>query len=229
MNNKLLLSVFKVSGIGLLQFFIFSVVAMWLYHGGSNSFPLETHYNFTHNFFSDLGRTVDFKGISNQPVAHIFLVSLSLSGFSVVVFFIAKLFIYKQKKSIIAFVGSTAGIIAGLCCIGIAFTPYNIFLQWHLIFVKLGFSIFLIAALCYAYVIFKNEKQNSFYAYVYLVFGCVLSVYLTVLFLGPDVRSSESSLVLHVVSQKAMAYSLFVCMLIQFQGTIKYLSKQERK
>ena len=39
------------------QFFVLTIVAMFLYPGGTHLDPSAAHYEFTRNFFSDLGAT----------------------------------------------------------------------------------------------------------------------------------------------------------------------------
>ena len=65
-----------VGAIGLMQFLLFSTIAMFYYGGGTSWNKLAEGYTFWHNVMSDLGRTVSYSGLSNTVSSTIFNSSL---------------------------------------------------------------------------------------------------------------------------------------------------------
>ena len=108
--------------------------------------------------------------------------------------------------------GSIVGVLSGLFYIGIAFTPADLYLEWHGNFVLLAFSSFLLVVVLYTIAIFLNKGYPNRYAYVYLVFAVLLAVYLWLLFAGPnDIR-------IQATGQKVIVYAEIICMFIQAYG-----------
>ena len=70
-----------------IQFIVLTVIAMILYPGGLLTDDSTTGYNFFRNFFSDLGRTVNYAGGGQWGSAVLFFIALALGGVGLIYFF----------------------------------------------------------------------------------------------------------------------------------------------
>ncbi len=213
----------RVSELGIWQFFFLTIIAMAVFPGGTifNS-ELKT-YSFLNNFFSDMGRSVDFRGESN-PSRWVFSLTLTLVAVGMACFFLAIPKIFKDqfkvaKKAVLLF-----GLITAICYVGIGFTPWDIVLKLHESFVKIGFTAFLIMSLFMTFMIYKKEVYPNFYGHIYMLFNILLLSYILLIFFGPDPRADIRSLTIQVIGQKIIVYSEIICMLIQIRGARKVLN-----
>lgn len=122
-------------------FLILSTFAMFFYAGGNGVNPQANGYNFQLNFFSDLGMWISYHNTPNYISSIIFSFSVILVGILLIPFFIyIPMEMASTRRSRLYFwIGSFFGIIASLAYIGIGFTPWDQYLQAHLIFVFIAF------------------------------------------------------------------------------------------
>jgi hypothetical membrane protein len=122
--------VFLVVFIGCGLFVLLTVIARLMYPGGLYTGELTSHYDFFRNFFSDLGRIALENGKPNTASAILFCLALSIAGVGLVFFFVAFRNFFKGSRAgnILSLLGTIAGIASGLCFVGIAFAPYDLFL-----------------------------------------------------------------------------------------------------
>jgi len=223
MNKKF----FYISIAGTTFFFIATIFLMFIYDGGTKFNSALTSYSFTHNFFSDLGRTVDFRETPQLLSHYLFKISIAFVGLSTILFSLAFQGMFENQK-ILKFLGIISGIIAGISYIGVGFTPWNLHLHSHVIFVKVAFSFFLILVFSFMILIFKEKKYPRFYFNVFLIFSLILIAYLILLFFGPSAKK-PGGIVIQVVGQKIIAYSEITTMLIEAIGALKYLKQKDLK
>lgn len=218
---------FLISGLGIFQFFVLTAICMFLYTGGDYNNPEVHHYSFLNNFFSDLGRTVTFNNVPNTPVYKIFSSTVIVAGLSTVLFCIAmaRMLIDKKHKPQ-AYIGGFFGVVAGLCYVGVGLTPWDLFFQPHILFVKIGFLSFLLALLPFAVAMYKQADYPNFYVWVVGVFILILVVYLYLLFFGPNDPTIPWQLQLQVIAQKILLYSQMTAMLIQAYGAYQFNRSQ---
>ncbi|MFQ5606228.1 MAG: hypothetical protein ACE5HS_23395, partial [bacterium] len=118
---------FKLGIFGTIQFLILVHLAMWFYAGGTLHEAGAEGYSFTHNFFSDLGRTHTFSGARNVPTSQIFRFTMSVVGICFVAFFFALPGLFRSPLSKgLGIAAAVFGVLAGLCYFGIAQVPYNV-------------------------------------------------------------------------------------------------------
>lgn len=199
---------------------------MYLYPGGTiHERGLES-YSFLYNYFSDLGRTHTFDGDSNYTCHMIFKSALTISGISLILFFIAlpKVFRSNGAKALIL-VTSFLGIAAGICYIGIAWVPYDVSYWGHRRFVRIGFSLFLLMSLFYTMAIFANKYYPRRYAVGFGVFAVILFVQVYIMFFGPRAYRSNDGLWLQATAQKVVVYAEILCMLFQSYGALEVYRK----
>jgi hypothetical protein len=206
-------SVFLITMVGCIQFVLLTIIAMLFYPGGTHDDPTTPGYLFFRNFFSDLGLTVLPSGESNTISFLLFTLTLTLAGLAIILFFLSSPALFKHTPGRIpSLLGSFIGVFSGLFYIGIAFTPANLYSEWHGNFVLLAFSSFLLVVIFYTIAIFLNEDYPNHYAYAYLVFAVLLGAYLWLLFAGPN------DLRVQATGQKAIVYAEIICMFIQSYG-----------
>ena len=117
---------------GVLQFLIFSTIAMFNYTGGTSWDKSAEGYTFWHNVMSDLGRTVSYSGISNTFSSALFNSSLFIFGMSIVIIYLSMKKRLSLSDNFITFI-MIFGIISGLGIIGVSLTPDDILSDEHII------------------------------------------------------------------------------------------------
>ncbi|MBN2547788.1 MAG: DUF998 domain-containing protein [Anaerolineales bacterium] len=206
---------------GCLLFIILTLVAMLFYPGPDGRYP--GGYSFFRNFFSALGYTHNSAGYPNPVASVMFFIALSLAGAGLVLFFMAfpQFFTTTRRGRLLSWCGTAFGAAAGICFIGIAFTPADVYRQPHLYFVLWAFRLFPIAVFLYAIAIFSQKEYPRRYGWVFVVFGILLVLYVLLLEFGPGYDTPDG-LVTQVVGQKIIVYASLVSILIQAWGAKKF-------
>ena len=215
----------------MLVFVCFNIISMITYPGGSvnNKLPLndinaQKGYSFFYNFFSDLGMTVSHSGDINLLSCFLFNFSLIVIGicFFMLFYKVGDVFIGNKWLSKI---GTFCGMLSGLCFIGVALTPSNIFLQWHIIFAEWIFRFLFIGSFIYSILIFKTRNFDNKYAFSFILFAFMVLVYIYIsqFYLG-DVRLHPEDLAPHVISQKLIAFWILISIYLYSIGLSKYIN-----
>lgn len=217
---------YLVIAIGCALFVVLTFVAMLTYAGGSVDNHAASGYSFTHSFLSNLGMLTALSGEPNWVSAALFFFSLSLAGFCLVIFFIIfpRLFQSSRLQQVLCLIGSTFGVLAGICFVGIAFAPADIARPAHVQFVMRAFQLFPLAVLFYVPVLFMDKRYPKAYAWVFTIFCLMLIGYYLLMTHGPSFTSS-GGLVVQVVGQKVIAYASILSIGIQSLGAYKFLEK----
>jgi hypothetical protein len=198
-------------------------LAMLLYPGGTSTDQEAEGYSFLENFFSDLGMVHTYGGEPKTLSLVLFASALVLIGIAFVLFFtvMPSYFIKTRLERVASRIGSVAGVLAGLSCIGIAATPWDLCFNAHMVF-SYGLSLsFLLAVVCYSVAILKNGTYPNAYAAVFAVYLVILAAYVCLMFLGPDIGTREGIVVM-AVGQKIAIYSGMLCWFAQFLGALEY-------
>lgn len=207
---------------GTFQFLILVHLAMYLYKGGSIHEPHLDTYSFTTNFFSDLGRRRLPDGEMNIPTSIVFKTTMAMTGLCVSLFFLVVPSLFKQNgtKSV-AILAAFFGVIAGICYILIGNIPYDVSYWAHTRYVRIGFISFFLMVIFYTSAIFAEKDYPNKYGWIFILFGFILLVQISVMLLGPRSWQSSNALYLQAVAQKIVVYAEMVCMLIQAIGARK--------
>ncbi|MFX1500097.1 MAG: hypothetical protein ACFFDH_03935 [Promethearchaeota archaeon] len=207
---------------GSVQFIILTFIAMFFYKGGTYINSSTSHYIFWYNYFSDLGRYISHSGVLNLVSFILFTTTLALWGISQIPFYIAFLRFFIESKNLkkIAYISSIFGVLTGIYYVGIAFTPSDLIDNLHDLFVFLGFSSIFICMSLYSIVIYKVEKYPNFYANILIISTIILGIYFTTLFLIQNINLT-TRLIISVVGQKIMIYTLLVSCIIQGCGALR--------
>lgn len=219
---------FILGFIGGIQYLIFSLVAMQVYPGGTVHDPSLESYSFATNFFSDLGRTRNFRGESNFLSYIIHTSSLSVAGATLILYFIAlpRLFESNVGKGL-SLLTAFLGVLAGVCYIGIANVPWNVSYWGHVFYVRLGFVAFLIMSLFYSIAILSEKKYPNRYAIVLILFALILGAQIILMFYGERSWRSPEALFRQATAQKVVVYAELSCMLYQSWGAMHLYKKQQ--
>lgn len=223
MRHKLLTLVMAAC----LLFPILTTLAMLFYPGGTRGNPDSQGYRFFENFFSELGLSQSYAGGTQTASFILFTAALSLAGAALVLYYCLapSLFWGKTTMKITSLAGSAFGIISGLSFIGVAFTPADIYLAPHAIFVQLAFVTIFVAVTFYAAAIFIHPRFPNKYGWVNLSFGVLLGIYIWLLFNGPG-TDTQSGLVIQVTGQKLIAYAAVACMFAIAYGSQRLLDQE---
>ena len=205
--------------IGFALYGILNVLAMIFYPGGTLSDAEKSGYSFLENFFSDLGMVRTHAGEPNALSASLFASALVLVGLVLMLFFLL-LYTYFPEPSRaknLSKAGTIAGVISGISCIGIALTPWDRFLEMHMIFAYCLSLSFLAVALLYSAAILRNPAYSNAYAILFIAYFAVLLMFVVLMVLGPDPESAAGERVL-ATGQKVCIYSGMMCIALQVVG-----------
>lgn len=204
-------------------FVVLTAVAMLLYPGGTKTDHSTPGYSFFQNFFSDLGLTKAWSGESNGISSALFIVALSLAGAMLALFFVAFAQFFNQsfRGKLLSRLGSVAGVISGICFVGIAATPANLHGWAHGTFVDWSFRMFLLAVVLYTAVILVEHQYPKRLAWVFALFAILLAAYVVLITVGPS-SETPSGLKIQVTGQKIIVYAAIVSIFIQARGALRF-------
>ena len=209
----------------LVLFLSCNILAMIFYPGGNMLDPLQKGYSFSSNFFSDLGMTNSHQYPINSNLISciLFNVSLCLVGvcFTMLFYKIKNIFF---KNKILSTLATILGVCAGISFIGVAFTPSNLLLEYHVIFANWAFRFLFGASFLYSILIYKTNDLDNKYAYAFTLFGVFIFIYVyyTQFYLEmPDVDNGVLNN--HVLAQKTVVIWIFFSVYIYSLGIKKYL------
>ena len=207
---------------GIIQYIIFTLIAMLFYAGGTLADPSSIGYDFWRNLFSDLGRIIAISGEPNTISYVIFTISAMIFAISFIPFTFALLEFFKREKKQfnIIIIATGVGLITTSSLIGTILTPWDVFGELHLLFANIFNIMGSLVLLLYAIAILHNKNYPNIYAIVYiilLIFGIIYSIILMAI---PKSISTEA-LTFQGTMQKISQYSFLLCFLIQGFGAWK--------
>jgi hypothetical membrane protein len=202
---------------------LFNPLAMLFYPGGTSIDPDAEGYSFLENFFSDLGMVRTYGGEPKALSLVLFASALVVMGIAYVLFFaiMPGYFVETRVEKVASRLGSVAGVLAGVSCLGIAATPWDLFLDAHVVFASGLSTSFLLAVVCYAVAIWKNRSYANAYAAVFAAYLVILAAYVCLMVLGPDPSTGEG-LVVMAAGQKVAIYTGMLCWFVQFLGALDH-------
>ncbi len=207
--------------IGTIQFVIITFIAMLLYTGGTYQNPNRPGYSFWENFFSDLGLTIAHSGQTNTLSWFLFTCTLIIIGFCIILFSLTWITLFQGQRKIysLSIIGSIALTISGISFIGVALTPADLFLEPHILFVRIGFVSTFITALCYSAALYLHPSYKKLYTVIFMGFTGIIFLYLGLLFFGPSGITVEG-LIIQATGQKIIVYTMGLVLFIQAYGAI---------
>ncbi len=121
-----------MSTLGVIQFLVCCLIAIWLYPGGTMVDETTMGFSATGNYLSDLGRDVSFSGQDNRLGSAFFNWSLTILGFSILPFFF---FMPTQAVDRFGWLIAT-GILGGLSALALVvmgLSPINLYPMQHVL------------------------------------------------------------------------------------------------
>lgn len=207
---------------GAVQFLVLTVLAMWCYDGGTLHQRQLRGYSFLLNYFSDLGRTIDFRGQPNTWPQYLFRTALTFSGGCLILFFFALPGIFKNRVAkVLIGIAGLFGMVSAVSYMAIANIPWNLDYSGHVRYVRIGFLSFLMVTIFYAAAIMMEPHYPRRYALAFLIFALILGVQIIIMFFGPRAYRSEDALFLQVVAQKIVVYTQILCLWYQAVGAVR--------
>jgi hypothetical protein len=138
----------------------------------------------------------------------LFCVVLIATAFGIGLFFVAfaRLFPRASLGRRISTAGAVCGIVAAVCFIGVACTPWNLYLRAHNHFVMWAFRAFLAAALCNAVASGVMASFPRRFTWIFGTFALLLGAYVGLLVAGPKPHTTAGALV-QATGQKVIVYA----------------------
>ncbi|NTV37918.1 MAG: DUF998 domain-containing protein, partial [Anaerolineales bacterium] len=203
-------------------FVVLTVIAMFLYPGGTFTDSTTHGYSFLENFFSELGMVRTHTGDEKTASLVLFVVAMFLAGTGMMTFFAAfqQFFRTNRFTRTLSLIGSGLGILSGICFIGVATAPADTNMPLHTDFVMWAFRLFPAAILCYVLVLFREKTYPRFYALELIIFLALLIAYLLLLEFGPGIHT-YTGMAIQAAGQKIIVYTSIASVMVQCWGTRK--------
>jgi hypothetical protein len=216
--------------VGFVIYALFNILAMVFYPGGTSIDSDRVGYSFFENFFSDLGMARTYSGEPNALSQLLFASALVLVGIVLIIFFllIVSYFNGSKLERNSSRIGSIAGILGGMACIGIAAAPWDLYLNIHLIFVFVLSFALLVVLISYSIAILSNKRYPNLYAWVFIAYSLIMAVYIALMIMGSDIETT-SGLRIMVTGQKILIYSGMLCLFAQILGAFHYSKREDFK
>ncbi len=220
---------YRLATVFSIQFMVLTTAAMAFYPGGTNGDRTSRGYSFFRNFFSDLGMTVAHNRAPNTISSSLFAIALASIGVGLVAIMLVlpQLFRCRRDLRVLSLAGSAVGVVSGLAYMGIALTPANRHLGWHMTFVQVAFRSFLVVVLLYGVATWRHPDYPRRYAFGWFAFAAVLAGYVWLLVAGPSARTA-GGLLIQAAGQKTIAYSSILCVWWQCRGAL-WLAERIRR
>lgn len=208
-------------------FVVLTLGAMLAYPGGT---ALDAHsrgYEFSFNFFSDLGRTNARNNTPNPIASKLFFFALSSAGVALGVFFLsfARFFWGDLAQRVVTGFGVVFGLLSACYFVGIALNPTNLRPHQHVHFVYSAFRAFPLAVLCFSLAMLLSRSYPRRGLWVFGAFTVILVAYLALITAGPP-TDSALGLMIQSLGQKAVVYASLACVAAQSWLARKHLSAE---
>ena len=198
-------------------FLVLTIVAMLLYPGGRIGDVNSSGYAFYTNFFSDLGQTQTHSGTENLASLVLFCLALAMVAYGMCVFFVTFTRAFAGAPGwthALAAIGAAAACASGVCFLGVAATPWNLFLQAHNLFTSLSFEFFLAAVVCDLVATLGAARIPRVFSAVFCAYALLLAAYIALLVAGPRLTTPEGAAI-QAVGQKIIVYASVLTIFLQ--------------
>lgn len=233
MKNRLITenTVYNFAIFAGIQYVVLTIVAMFLYPGGTHRNAETIGYRFTENFLSDLGRLTTFGGENKIVTCIMYFWVLLAIGASTILMFTILRYIFREKKwtRILSIFMAITGIFAGLGLFGIGCAPSDFLYDIHMFFVFASFILLFISLFSLMICIYGTDRYPNLYAHILVLANLILGGYVLLMFYGPDPYTTDQGLMTQVVGQKIIVYLLIIILTIQAVGAKKVWGKMREE
>jgi hypothetical protein len=207
---------FKLAIISCITFFALTAAAMVAYTGGTLQNPRATHYRFFENPFSDLGRTRLYDGRSNTVSMLLFIAAMAGGAVGLAAFFVGFSEVVRGSRAarMLGRAGAALGILAAVCFLGVAATPWDLLAHPHMHFVFAAFRLLLMATGSAVLAIVADPAMPRRLIVPFAIFLCMLAAYIILLTAGLS-GGAASDAVLQSTGQKIIAYAAIAMVIVQ--------------
>ena len=216
------------------MFVLLTAAAMIVYPGGTIDDHTRRGYSFFTNCFSDLGRTRTFDGNGNLPARMLFMAAMIDAAATLIVFF--RTFavaagswrrLGSRAAARLSFAGAMLGVASAVCFVGVAFTPWDLYMQQHITFVLWALSLFLLATALNVLAILIEPRLPRRAIWIFAAFAAMLLAYIPLLMIG--IRGGTSvaaSVVVQATGQKIIVYAAILTVMVQSLHMRRHISHQ---
>ncbi len=199
---------FRLVALGCGAFVALTLLAMFLFTGGTQFDHSLKHYEFFNNFFSDLGGTRTPTGATNRLPMLLFICAMTAAASSTAGFFWAMQHFHRENAFArrVSRIAAMLGLLVGIGFVGVAATPWNKSLPVHLVIVVWTFRLLFVAVVLAAVLMWREKSMPRRFAVVFAVLAGLLLGYTVLLVYGPKPHTPQGR-VIQVVGQKIIVYS----------------------
>ena len=211
-------------------FIILSTINMYIYpgsfHVAYNVFPYP-QYSFIYNNLSDMGMLYTFMDELNLLSALMFAVTLTITGtgFLIYVRHFPLIFDPSSTSYKTARKGSIIGIISSAAFIAIGWTPWDVLVIPHMIFVAIGFLFSIVFNIFFAIAILRDKLYPNGFGYSLFFYVLVIMGYLLAMILGPP-YGSLAGRVMESLGQKIVIYAQMALLILNSIGLLYVLNRK---
>jgi hypothetical membrane protein len=182
---------------------VLALLAMRRYPGGTSLDAHRVGYSMDQNFLSDLGMTVAYDGQPNAMGSALFVASIlaMVLGFGRALWQVVQRYSSSPRSRHAARAASGVALVVGLAFVGVALTPEDRALAWHVWFTLLAFRGAPLVPLLLAIAAARGGDASRGEALGWLALAVVMLAYLLLLTYGPA-TSSVGGLRTMVLAQK---------------------------
>ncbi len=213
------------------QFFVSTLVAMFVYPGGTEFVPDAQNYRFLENTFSELGMVYDFQGNPKPLSRWLFTSAMILGGLGLGLAHLVFPHLFGETGGHarrLARAAAILGSIIGLGFIGIGLFPTDTNFHGHFISVYVSFTGMVPTVALAALAIRRHPQAPKVAEGAHVAFLVVLLAYVALLWFGPGLETPRGNLI-QVVGQKIIVYVGLLLMSFQTAVTVRLLNRRLRE
>ncbi len=211
-----------------ISFLVLLTIGMLFFPGGTILDHSTKGYGFFSNFISELGRTKSFSGKTQWVSFFCFdtaLITHAIAMFAFNIYFLQHTN-SKQISKPAYYTALVCGSLFPIMLTGIALTPCDLYLPYHMKFVRIGFGLLLPLSFAYTILIRKHHLLPNKYGNVMLSIVIAIGFYLVMIFFGPNPHKVGY---IQQTAQKIIVYSMIFSLLYLSTGCIKHLTQEVKK
>jgi len=213
---------FQLLTFSCILFLLSTSIGMLFFPGGTILNHHTKGYSFFSNFFSELGRWRTFNGETKWISFFSFEVALLFHSVAMFVFNLQFLKVThsKQINKGAYYIALISGCIFPFFLTGIALTPCDLYLHYHMNFVYATFGTLIPLSFAYTILIRQHPLLPNKYGDTMLIIVIAIALYLLLMIFGPSPRKVDY---IQQTAQKVIVYSMVFCLLYLSSGCRKYL------
>ncbi len=208
-------------------FIVLIGISMTLYPGGNLIDRTSIHFNFFLNFFSDLGSSQTESGKQNTSSQVFFIIAMGMFG--LVMIYYSRIWrgmdLEVHDYFLAGILSKILFAVSGLCFIGMAFTPWNVKFEVHVLLYKVSVMCFLGWLLIMVFLQRRNEKIRNVFVINSLV-AVAFAFYVYYIFFD-HAFGKAPNIEFHAITQKIIMLLIPAELLFQSVGIMHFLRRAD--